>query len=172
MRKPSKLVCITEARRKRETDAESSIPIRGEAIGTLHCERSSNRIDFFLTPLFGTRQAKAERDHGFVAAADGRHKRLHIRHRARARRAGQRGQWHHYVPHRGHSRLCPGYCQLGWSPDRGTTCRQGTSLARSLSIHPMARRSTLVHLELPFRLPAPRKPKQLPSPKQSTLSNR
>jgi hypothetical protein len=62
MRKPSKLVCITEARRNRDTDAESSIPIREEAIGTLHCERSSNRIDFFLTPLFGTREAKAERD--------------------------------------------------------------------------------------------------------------
>jgi hypothetical protein len=62
MRKPSKLVCITEARRKRDTDAESSIPIRGDAIGTLRCERSSNRIDFFLTPLFGTREAKSKRD--------------------------------------------------------------------------------------------------------------
>jgi hypothetical protein len=62
MRKPSKVVCITEARRKRHNDVESSIPIRGEAIGTLHCERSSNRIDFFLTPLFGTREAKPECD--------------------------------------------------------------------------------------------------------------
>jgi hypothetical protein len=38
------------------------MPIRGEAIGTLQCERGSNRIDFFLTPLFGTREAKADRD--------------------------------------------------------------------------------------------------------------
>src|SRR4051795_11551986 len=62
MRKPSKLVCITDGRPKQDTDVESSIPIRGEAIGTLHCERALNRIDFFLTPLIGTRKAKAERD--------------------------------------------------------------------------------------------------------------
>ena len=62
MRKPSKVVGITERRRKLDPDLERSIPIRGEAIGTVHCERTSNRIDFFLTPLFGTREAKAERD--------------------------------------------------------------------------------------------------------------
>src|SRR4051794_10399275 len=61
MRKPSKLVCITDGRPKQDTDVESSIPIRGEAIGTLHCERALNRIDFFLTPLIGTTEAKDPR---------------------------------------------------------------------------------------------------------------
>jgi hypothetical protein len=60
MRKPSKVVCITQRRRKLDTDLEPSIPIRGGLVGTLHCERTSNRIDLFLTPLFGTRRAKAD----------------------------------------------------------------------------------------------------------------
>ena len=59
MRKTSKVVCITERRRKPNTDLEPSIPIPGEAVATLHCERTSNRIDFFLTPLFGTDRRKA-----------------------------------------------------------------------------------------------------------------
>ena len=60
MRKPSKVVCITEGRRKLDQQLDRSILIRGEAIGTLRCERISNRIDFFLTPLFGTREEKGE----------------------------------------------------------------------------------------------------------------
>jgi hypothetical protein len=62
MRKPSKVVCIKERRRKWDTDLEPCMPTREESIGTLRYERSSNRMDFFLTPLFGTREAKAERD--------------------------------------------------------------------------------------------------------------
>jgi hypothetical protein len=60
MRKSPKVVCITERRRKQDTDLERSIPMCGEAIGALHCERNLNRIDFFLTPLFGTRKAQAD----------------------------------------------------------------------------------------------------------------
>jgi hypothetical protein len=59
MRKPSKVVCINERRRKLDTELQRPIPTRAEAIGTLHWERRSNRIDFFLTPLFGTRGAEA-----------------------------------------------------------------------------------------------------------------
>ena len=61
MRKPSKVVCITEKTRKLNTDLERSIPIQA-ASGKLHCERSSNRIDFFLTPLFGTTESRVETD--------------------------------------------------------------------------------------------------------------
>jgi hypothetical protein len=62
MRKTSKVVCITERRRKPNTDLEPSIPIPGEAVATLHCERTSNRIDFFLSPLFGTTESRVETD--------------------------------------------------------------------------------------------------------------
>ena len=62
MHKPSKVVCITEGRRKRDTDPQRSIRIREEGIATLHYERTSNRIDFFLTPLFATRKTRADSD--------------------------------------------------------------------------------------------------------------
>ena len=60
MQKPSKVVCITDRRRKLDNELEPSIPVRGEANGTLHCERGTNRIDFFLTPLF--RNAQGDRN--------------------------------------------------------------------------------------------------------------
>jgi hypothetical protein len=59
MRKPSKVVCITEKRRNVEAEPRRSKSIEREAIGTLHWERGSNRIDFFLSPLFGNRQREA-----------------------------------------------------------------------------------------------------------------
>ena len=62
MRKTAKVVCITERRRRPNTDLEPSSPIPGEAVATLHCERTSNRLDFFLSPLFGTTESRVETD--------------------------------------------------------------------------------------------------------------
>jgi hypothetical protein len=56
MSKPPKVVCITERKRTLHTEPKGSIATGAEPIGTLHWERRSNRIDFFLSPLFGNRQ--------------------------------------------------------------------------------------------------------------------
>jgi hypothetical protein len=60
MRKPSKVVCITEKRRKPDHEVERPIPLSAEAIGTLRFERTGNRMDFFLTPLFGRGPTKED----------------------------------------------------------------------------------------------------------------
>jgi hypothetical protein len=56
MRKPSKVVCITDKRRKLDAEPKRSIAAGAESIGSLHWERLPNRIDFFLSPHFGSRQ--------------------------------------------------------------------------------------------------------------------